>query len=261
MLHLRSLSKRVAREVTPDETGDRVLLITREEPPERSRGLRRSTYEELCSLHSGLCGAIPDDFDFAFYLGEDGFGAHLTYDDGPMAGAGVPFPVGLDDRMMANLKHLGWDDLRGEMLPMTNMHDDIADAAYDMPKNIPCTQTAQSVHLDRLRQFADKTKENAPAFAVLACKEYEEDDESDEEDEDFEIEFCESFFRDKSTLLGEMGDLMTFRFTIIAVVSDGVLLALPDIEAIKQEALKGLGPISRAKAEGRFGAVLGMMQS
>lgn len=116
---VKQLARWIAAEIVPDEEGSCCLLMDREWKLDPSRGLHRRTADELATLHDRLCRAIPDDFDFSLAFEDGEFDGTLEFQDGMMAGCGGPLPVRPDRNFIENLRNFDWDELRGEVMGMT----------------------------------------------------------------------------------------------------------------------------------------------
>lgn len=239
---VKDLARWIAAEIQPDEQGVRCLTIDREWVLDPSIGLRRRTVDELETLHDRICRAIPDDFDF-FLKFEDGDVIDtLEYADGPHAGYGSGFPVALDRNLIKGLREYNWDDFRVEVFAGTQFQDNLADAAGDFPSKLEDTAEIQKMHSEGIAAFCKQMETVKPRFALLTAH----------EDEEESLEYEVTGFDDQEQLLGELGDLLTFGHTLVAIWRDGASLPPAAVDELRQDALEGLGPISRAKAEGRF---------
>lgn len=56
----------------------------------------------------------------------------------------------------------------------------------------------------------------------------------------------------RESLIGDMADALTCRYFIVAIYHQGRRLSDDEIAPMRAEALDGLGPISRARADGIF---------
>lgn len=239
---VKDLAKWIAAEIRPDDEGSRCLTIDREWVLDPSRELRQRTADELATLHDRLCRAIPDDFDFSLDFEDAKVSSTLEYVDGPHAGFHMEFPVTLDRNLIKVLREHDWDDLRAEVIAGTQLHENLADAAENYPSMLEDTAEVQKMHSEGIAAFCKQMEAVKPNFAMLTA--------SDDEEESLEYEV--TGFDDQEELLGELGDLLTFGHTLVAIWRDGASLPPATVDELRQEALDGLGPISRAKAEGRF---------
>jgi len=238
------LSKRIAREVEPDEIGEKVIILSREDSPKSYPSLRASTVVEVKAFYDRLCLEMPNDVNFHITLGEGGISGQLLYEDGRMDHAGYGFPFPFDEHFFTNLAKIDWDSLRGESITMTNTFDQMIDAAEEFPANIPSTHDAQRRHLGDYNQFLQKAKRGDWKFAFLAFRDSHGVDELES-----------GKFDERSGLVYEVADLMTCNYDIVGLIVDGVPLTASEAEYLKLQAVKGLGPISRALAENRMPGV------
>lgn len=238
---LKHLAQRIAAEIVPDEDGNTYLELNREWTIEASKGLRDETGEELNTLHDRLCRAIPNDFDFSFIFENGGVQATLLLDDGPLARLGMSFPVPLDQHLIDSLREFDWDQLRSKAIPDIQLFDNITDLAAEYPVTLQKTAVIQSRHGSCLEYFRKDTAISNHAYTVLS---------TDEEADQFEYKVTN--FNDRFDLIGQLCDLLACNYAIVAIRASGVLMTPDEVDLIRQEALESLGPISRAKAEGRF---------
>ena len=241
-MNARQLAERIAGEIPPKGDGDCLLRVDRSWKRGPVAGMRPRTCEELMRLHDGLCRAVPDDFDFCLEFGADGgVFAFLEFDDGAQTCFGMSFTVSLDRNLFASLRALDWDDLRGEAIQATQFQENVCDSAADYPSKLEPCEAVQARHKSRLAAFEKAIKASGPSFAVLVC------------DEDSgPAGYEETRPKDLKNLFGDLGDLMACERVIIAIASNGSLISPTQVDELKSDVLQRLGPISRAKAEGRF---------
>lgn len=260
---VKQLARWIAAELLPDEDGNTCLRLDREWTLDPSRGLRQKTVEELATLHDRLSRAIPDDFDFSLEFEDGEVFATLEYSDGPHAGFGGGFPVPVDRNMLGALREYDWDALRAQLIQGTQFHDNAADLAENYPSKLESTTIIQARHTATIEQFRNDPKLADSPYALLFGNEWEDEEEDEiEARESSPVEYEVETYTDREKLLGQMANLLTFGYTMVAILRDGKLLTPEESDELRQEALEGLGPISRAKAEGRFeAAVAAMMQN
>ena len=248
---VKDLAKWIAAEILPDSEGSRCLTIDREWVLDPSRELRLRTADEISTLHDRLCRAIPDDFDFTLEFEDGEVFATLEYGDGPHAGFGSGFPVALDRNLIKRLRGYNWDDLRAEVISGTQLHENLADVAENFASSLEDTAEIQKMHTAGIAEFCKQMEVAKPHFAMLTVS----------EDEEESLEYEVTGFDDQEQLLVELGNLLTHGHTLVAIWRDGASLPPDAVDELRQDALEGLGPISRAKAEGRFQDALQAMFS
>jgi hypothetical protein len=209
-MNLKQLAKRVDAEIQPDEDGELNLLLSREWKCNTPRGLRRTTLEELEKLHERLSRAIPDDFDFWLCFENGKVSAELIYEDGIQNCMGMPLPVPLDTSVHANLRKLDWDGLRLDAINGNQLHDQIGDAAEELPSKIEPTARIHEDYRPVIDDYLLHVAEEKLDLVFLAA---------DEENE----EFSEVIVQGREHLAKGIGDCMTHGLVIVAVVSKGEL--------------------------------------
>lgn len=245
---VKDLAKWIAAEILPDEEGICCLTIDRKWLLDPSRKLRKRTADELETLHDRLCRLIPDDFEFFMDFENGEVRSTLEFHDGPLAGCNMGFPVPLDRHLINGLQQVDWNELRSEVIPGTQLHDNLTDLAADFPVTLEDTFLIQSRHGFGVERFCHDMAIRNPLYGVLSV-----DEEADE------LEYEVTGFNDRSNLIGEMGSMLAHNQAIIAIWSEGTSLAPDAVDGLRQEVLEGLGPVSRAKAEGRFWAAVEAM--
>lgn len=242
VMTVKQIARWVGAEIVPDEEGSTSLCMDREWTLDTSRGLHQRTADELATLHDRLSRAIPDDFDFSLEFDDGEVFGTLEYADGPHAGYGSGFPVTMDRNFIKGLREYNWDELRVEVIAGTQLHENLADAAEDLPSTLEDITEIQKIHSKGIAAFCKQMEVVRPHFALLTVS----------EDEDESPEYEVTGFDGLEKLLGELGDLLTLGHTLVAIWREGASLPPAAVEELRQDALEGLGPISRAKAEGRF---------
>jgi len=255
-MSVKLLARWIASEMEPDKEGLSCLEIDRDWSLDPDLGLSRKTSEELITLHGRLCRAIPDDVYFVLNF-EDGFvHGRIEYRDGDHAGFGMGFPVSLDRHLLNALREYDWDNLRGIAIQGSQLQDNVADLAATLPSRIPSIAVIQDSFSGPIKQFESDKRLAKYTYSLLSCNPPDED-----EIKESTIEFNVSTYENRENLIYEMGDLMACGCIMVAIMENGISLSADQVAEIRQEVLDGLGPISRAKAEGNFDQALAMMQT
>ena len=246
-MNANQLAKRIHDKIEPDTDGETRLEIDRDWKLDMSLGLLSKTADELATLHGRLCRAIPDDLDFSMLFLDGRADLALEFVDGPNAGSGMMCPFPLDRNLLDSLRNFDWNEYRVRAINGSQFHDNVIDAAEHLPSRLESTATNHRVYgvgIEKCLQHAAKQKLD---LVVLSA---------DTE----ECTFRSTKIEHAEDLLRHLGDEMINGRVIIAVVSHGELLDPEATDRLKQDALDRLGPISRAKAEGRFEAALEAMK-
>ena len=183
---------------------------------------------------------IPNDVDYCLAFSRSGSSFSFQYEDGNTGGFfPAPFPV--DDSLLGNLCRIDWDGFRADALKAGGVFSELESDALDRPVNIPSTADAQREHEKELEEFVkDEGCVEAP-FAILAFR------------DSFGPEFERTVCRTRGDLIRNLADLCTCGYDIISILCEGGAFEVDQIESLKREAIDGLGPISKALAEGRLG--------
>ena len=250
----KQLAKRIAAEYVPGAGDKDCLVIDRAWLPEATNGLRRTTIEVLTEVHGALCRAIPNDFDFRLVFDGHFVSVQPLFADGKNDGAGFEaVEITLDSSGYSRLRAVDWNTVRAEAISGTQLHDQITDIADDLPGGIPPTSELRKIHSERFLEFERVLNESKIYFAILAC--------STDEDGLAGFEGYEVVVRkDKPSLMYDLPNLLACEYQVIAIAIEGKLLDPVETDSYLDEALNCLGPISRAKAEGRFQGALELMR-
>lgn len=249
VITVKQVARWISAEITPDEDGFSNVLIDRDWKPDLSRGLGSRTVDELVTLHGRLSRAIPDDIDFLIEFEDENAFASLEFRDGPHSGFNVPFPVPLDRHVIETLRNVDWDEFRSGAIAGTQFHENLTDYADEFPVSLESTEEIRKRHAYGIEVFVRDMTKKKPVFAVLSIQ--EEWDESE-----YEV----TGFEDRKNFMGSLGDMLACSYSIVAIWANGRDLTPAEVDGLRQEAIEGLGPISRAKAEGRFWSAVEAME-
>ena len=243
----RSLSKRVEREVFPNDSGAREIDISRKGILPPSEGLRSGTRALIDEFRNRLGFAIPDDFDFMLRLGEGRVSGFLIYQDGPMAECVLEYNFAKPNVVEA-LRKLPWDEYREQALDGTNLHDEVLKVADRLPILIPSVAEIRSAHAATVAEFEGESKQVTEHYSFLAFCE-----------ETGGTGYVQGVSDDRKDFVVTIGDYLTHDFHLLAIVENQKAASPDKVESIRQEALADLPPISKSKAEGRFQVALTQM--
>ena len=184
--------------------------------------------------------AIPNDVDFILCFDENDTFLSLEYSDGnTMAGGGGDHFETRGD-LFSYLKEQDWDEFRARKLQGMNIMDELMDAASKRPVNIPSSEKAARRWSKKLvAALAEvRRKPMAQPFVIVYAR----------EGEPLEI----NTFKNEKDMIRSLMDSLATQYHVLAILENGKELSFPEIEARKRQAIELLGPISRAKAEGRY---------
>lgn len=197
---------------------------------------------QVVDLIAAVRQAIPDDITFELTFYDDFIGIKPTYDDGNVF-SNMADEMYFKNRkhLLGNLKRTDWDEFRGSMIGQMGVFEALVNEAEDRPVNIPSSKDAAQHYAIPLATALAEVRSRSPRpqfFAIYA-----------RDDGPLEV----SVHENEADIIGTMADYMTTECDVLAVCANGVDLSFDEIEEWKLEAVEGLGPISRAKAERRFG--------
>ena len=223
-----------------DEFGDRWLHVDKETTGEDLAHLPERLRRDVESLAAGVRERVPDDVDWSLSFDNRGTRFATEYEDGMAGTVNGGRYYGKRSKLFADLECADWDEFRKDSLQGMDIFDALVSDAAERPVNIPSSREAAEKYTQELDAILSKRMGVvAPPFVLVTAR----------DDED--VRDCEHKTREE--VIGDIADAMTTAYDILAVVENGEKWTFDAIESAKLEAVEGLGPISRAKAEGRFG--------
>jgi hypothetical protein len=232
---------RLARKVKASGLGlNGNAVISHDHYSDETAELPAPLREEVAGFVQDLRARIPTDF--TFLVGFEFAGVRLTieYADGNVTStAGGGFFTSRKS-MLRQLRRIDWGNRRTEILKQTSLFDDLVDEASDRPVCIPSSEVAAikwAAWLTEVIGLVQKMQP-LPAFSLIVAR-----DDAGLGPEHFET---------RGEVVFTIADRMTTHCDIVGVLEGGIPWSFSEIEAAKLEAVEQLGPISRAKAEGRF---------
>lgn len=127
MIHKRAivkdLAKLIATELAQHASEITCLQIDREWALVPELCLSSKTKEKLAEFHNFLNRVVPDDFDYSIDFEGGGISGQLEFKNGIMSAVGGGFPVRFDSYFTENLRKIDWDELRQEMMSLTEFMD------------------------------------------------------------------------------------------------------------------------------------------
>lgn len=194
----------------------------------------------LGDLLESVRKSVPTDFNFTAEFSLQGMRLHLGFEDGNTEGsAGELFFTSVRS-VSRRLHRLPWDEMRASCIEEGLIFDKLLSEADDRPPNIPSSREAAEACMEALEEAAEQVRQRnpIPEFALIISR----------SDCGIEVEQL----ADRHRLLGAISDTMTTGYDILMILEHGIRWSFEEIEGAKREAVEGLGPISRAKAERRF---------
>lgn len=240
MKELQIMAKRVLLSLPVEANEDGCFSISRATRADDLAQIQGATKEELELLIAAIEMKVPDDVSWTLIFDKKGTRFALDYEDGNTGTTNGGSYYWKMSRLFSDLDRVDWDDLRGDALQAMDIFDvklkDAAEHAVDIPSSLEASKKwagPLGIALAELR-----SRQNVPEYAVIVAR----------DDCGIATEEC----KDREDVLGMIGDRMTTGCDILAVMENCVELGFDAIELRKREAVEGLGPISRAKAERRF---------
>jgi hypothetical protein len=191
-------------------------------------------------LMQELRATIPDDFSFWVGFEFDGVTITIEYEDGNTGSFGDPQHFRSHKSMVRALRSVDWDRMRTDALSNGDIFEELVSEADDRPVNIPSSEEAAKRWASELAPYVTGVRalQPIPAFSLICGR--------------ADVGIAVEHFNDRDAVVFTIADRMTTRCDILAMLERGMSWSFPEIESAKLEAVEQLGPISRAKAEGRF---------
>ena len=196
---------------------------------------------DLDALRSQLNEVVPNDFSYTLCLGEYNPNIMLEFHDGAMAIATCNETFNPDAPIIEQLKAVDWDKHRSFGMSGGQFFDGIREFAKETNPELTPTLEIQKGFAHELEAFAKTKRQGAEHIFLLKFR----------QDEGVTENSCTSMKR----LRGDLCDLMTCGYDIIAIITDKKLLPPRKVDKLKREVLldmKESMPISYAKAVGMF---------
>ena len=247
-MNMNTLIKKVTRETQSGRFDEAFVSFSRSGNSEAFEALRRSTKIELEKVRDQLSRLVPNDFDYSVFVESGRINFTLEFMDGLETCANSGLNINLMGDYVKQLLDTDWDYHRVSSLKMTEIVDDLSQVSENLDGALPPTSEIQLKHAKEIESFILKVEKLQPKFAMLVyC--------------DSLSEYEEVFHEERSRLLGDITDFLTFRDLIICIVDKSKILSVEDTDEIKLEVLNGLSPISKAKALGQTGAAMKILMS
>lgn len=184
---------------------------------------------------------IPNDFTFWFFFEARGVNFEVEFADGNTSSGAFHGSFTSKKSLLKKLRAIDWDKRRGELMQQGGILEDLVSEAADRPVNIPSSKDAAVRYARELVEVFETFK-NAPKTVPFAMA-FTREGEGIIDVEDFPS---------RAAVVYEMAEVMTTGYEILAVFENNQPWSFDAIEAAKLEAVQQLGPVSRAKAVGRF---------
>ena len=198
-------------------------------------------------MRSKVNEVVPDDFSYWLCLGCEAPDFRFEYEDGAQAGFFQGHDWKVNESIIEQLRAVDWDAERKKGIGACQFFDELVASAKHRPARLPSTKQLQRRFREEMKTFVKKHRNDDGSVHLLMFR------EEDGINPDSGIQ--EEAFANLEMIPGELVDLMTVRYWVIAIVTEGKPLAVGKIDELKDLALKELRehmPISYAKATGRL---------
>jgi hypothetical protein len=201
--------------------------------PDRVRG-------EVEELMTQIRSIIPTDFSFNVSFELEGARLWTVFQDGNTEADAFEGFFKTRKSIFRRLRDIPWDELRADLINRGGIFEELVRDADDRPVNIPSSQKAAGIYITELSSEVSKIQHSRPRppFALIIARD--------------DLGVSSELLPSREAVVFTIADRMTTLNDILAVLENGVPWSFQEIESAKLEAVEQLGPISRAKAEGRF---------
>jgi hypothetical protein len=196
---------------------------------------------DLDALRAQISEVVPNDFSYALSLGDYNPTIALEFRDGATAFATCNETFNPEASIIEQLKVVNWDKHRSFGMSGGQIFDGIREFAKEAEPELPPTSEIQKGFAHELEAFT-KTKRQGAEHIFLLMHRHDEG-------------VTEKSCRSMKELRGNLCDLMTCQYDIIAIMTDKKLLPPRKVDKLKREVLldmKESMPISYARAVGLF---------
>jgi len=217
-----------------------VLVIGRHDQPDELARLPGALRKDIEQLREEINQVVPNDFTYAFFLGDDSPNLTIEYEDGAQTGFFRGHEWQSDRSIIEQLKGFNWDAERKQAIAGCQMFDEMRQNAKHMPSRLPSTKETQKAFRDEMKDFVRAKRKDPSKVHVMLWRDH--------------AGITEENFKDLESFTDALIDLMPTKYLIVTVVADGKPLPVEKIELLKKKALKELEsmPISHARALGKF---------
>ena len=242
MRELQRLGIDIANAVPADEFGERWLCVDKDTGETDLARLPEHLQKAVIELASRVMERVPDDVSWSLSFDEKGTRFTMEYEDGSTGTVNGGRYYGKRAKLFDFLDGVDWDEFRGASLQSMNLFDELLSQADDRPPDIPSSEEAAKQCGKLLEEVMEQVKHEKPTppFALFYGT------------PEMGGAFAEEV-KTREDLISQIGDYMTGQVHILGVFENGRVWSFEEIESAKLEAAENLGPISRAKAERRFG--------
>lgn len=250
MIDLKSLARAIAKDRRENGRERRYecaiyedhLTITPDDFKDDFDFLPESLKWQVDELKAMVREVIPDDIGFNLNFHDHGVGISFEYDDGTAGSWGGEEKIYYRyNKLFEALKLKDWDEFRSASLQSMDIFDVMLEEAEDRPVNIPSSEAAAKRYAQDLSAEVAKILQGYQQYSFILI--IARDD----------LGLASQHLPTREEVVFTIADRMTTQNDILAVIEKGVPWSFDAIEAAKLEAVEGLSPISRTKAERRFG--------
>ena len=238
-INLKSLAHNVYKRCLRAGLDPNDFTVDRESDFNKHEFLNDDLTQKLTIVQNALCELVPIDFDCWITFNRSSFTLTLDYSDGLNNAFGFNTHFKKWESFESELRNIDWDEVRVEAIQANQIAEKMVAAASKRPitlRKVAEVQEEQLELLSMIKKLEAEAKGNWVAYGYRKI--------------DGDLVRAEGI--DLDALITEIRDMMPTGYEIVCVCRDGVILSHNEIESIKLKAIETLGPISKAKAEGRM---------
>ena len=196
---------------------------------------------EVENLVGELRSVIPNDFVFWLFFEIAGLSLTVEFEDGNTGSSAADGTFTSRKSMLRKMRAINWDEKRSELIAQGSIFEKLVSEADDRPANIPSSEAAAQRYGIKFTAEVGKNRRLNPRspFTVIFARE--------------DMDITSEQFTTLDEVVHSVADLMTTQHDILAIMEQCMPLPYEEVEKLKNDAVEQLGPISRAKAERRFG--------
>jgi hypothetical protein len=223
------------------------FYVGRSVDPEEFRQLPARWQAKINALRGKINEVVPDDFSYTLWLGRKVPDFSFEYEDGAQTEFFQGHDWNVNESIVEQLGAIDWGAERTKAIGACQAFQVLLAGAKDKPARLPSTRQLQKRFGNEMKTFVKKHRNDDGRVHVLMFRE--------EDGLNADCGIQEETFANLKMIPGELVDLMTVRYWVITIVSEGKPLAVGKIDHFKELALKELReymPISYAKALGKL---------
>jgi hypothetical protein len=172
MKEIIELNNRLVGQVGKCSSED-VLMLGRDSQPGELERLPVGIQAEIEVFRGKVNEVVPNDFDWALFLGDDSPDFTIEYNDGPLTGFFRGHDWESERCIIEQLKGFDWEAERQQAISGCQVFDDLRANAEHWPSRLPPTKEIQKRFRDEMKEFVQTKRKDASRVHVMLWRDDE----------------------------------------------------------------------------------------